>query len=837
MRDITPTCIRNCAIFCLMSGFFTGACTAQQGVSPDAHSFVHSSIAGLVVDASGAVLPGVTVEAASPALPGKPRSVLTDGEGRYEIEDLPPGRYSVTFRAAGFKTVKHDDVTLAAEFAATLDAEMNLSALDQTVTVTARDREEDIQKVPQSIAAFSGDALQVQSIHRMSDLGQVTPNFLYGQKIQSGSSAGQIYIRGIGQQDTNVQFSSGVGIYVDGVYLGRAQANDLEMADVERVEVLYGPQGTLFGKNSDGGAVNVTTIMPELGAKSVSGPVDVQTGNRGRLDLNGVWNIPLVKDKAAMLITVAGWRQDGYSKRILDGQTAGDQDRAAARVKLLVKPSDQWQALLGLDGTIFNERSAAYRLVEVRATSSIPMLYATSTPYRYDDRWVTKSDFQYNGTGPNKDAGYVWGSSLTLNRTRPWGVLKSITAFRKLSVDSEFDPDGSPLTVLDVFNYVNQHQFSQEFQATGTSFHSRLHWVAGLYYFRESAQDIQPVNIALEIFHGSANVSYNNYVVNQNPAMYGQATFALTNKLNLTAGARLSEDLVRAQRIQVGYPIPSVQQPLVTRAANWTSFLPRIGLDYHWTPKVMTYASAAEGEKNGGYNGRASSVAEFTRFEPEKVWAYEGGLRSEWLSQRLRVNATGFYSDYRGFQIQINRSTIDPVSGLPVAFSYVGNMPKATIKGGEFSVTAVPLANLLVSAGLGLTDGKYVSINTGAPVTTSSQFVNAPKCTSTLGAEYSKILPRGGEVTGRVDYVRKSRIEYDYGDSPLVAQAPYGLLNAKVAWQKPESHVSFFLFGTNLANAYYAVGGLDDGPGGSLGEVIKLMGSPREWGLGGQFRF
>jgi iron complex outermembrane receptor protein len=738
---------------------------------------------------------------------------------------------------AGFKTAKHEDVTLFAGFVAAIDAEMNLSELNQTVTVTARDREEDIQKVPQSIAAFSGEALQAQSIQRMSDLGQVTPNFLYGQKIQSGSSAGQIYIRGIGQQDTNVQFSSGVGVYVDGVYLGRAQGNDLEMADVERVEVLYGPQGTLFGKNSDGGAVNVTTRMPDLGAKSSSGPVDLQTGNFGRIDFSGVRNIPLIRNKAAMLITAAGWRQDGYSQRILDNQGAGNQDRAAARVKLMVKPNDQWEALLSADGTVFNERSAAYRLVEVRTASSIPMLYAAATPYRYDDRWVTKSDFQYNGTGPNKDAGYVWGSSFTLNRTRPWGVLKSITAFRKLSVDSEFDPDGSPLTVLDVFNYVDQHQFSQEFQATGTSFHSKFHWVTGLYYFREKAQDLQPVNIALEIFHGSANVSFNNYVVNQNPALYGQATFALTNKLNLTAGARLSEDLVNAQRIQVGYPVPTVQQPLVTRAANWTSFLPRIGLDYQWTPQVMTYVSAAEGEKNGGYNGRASSIPEFTRFEPEKVWAYEGGLRSEWLSQRLRFNATGFYSDYRDFQIQINRSTVDPVTGLPVAFSYVGNMPKATIKGGEFSLTAVPLASLLLSAGLGITNGKYVSITAGAPVTTSSQFVNAPKYTFTLGTEYLKKLRGAGEFTGRVDYVRKSRIEYDYGNSPLVAQAPYGLLITKVTWQTPESRMSFFLFGTNLTNAHYAVGGLDDGPGGSLGEVVKLLGSPREWGVGGQFRF
>jgi iron complex outermembrane receptor protein len=305
----------------------------------------------------------------------------------------------------------------------------------------------------------------------------------------------------------------------------------------------------------------------------------------------------------------------------------------------------------------------------------------------------------------------------------------------------------------------------------------------------------------------------------------------------LTAGGRIAEDFVDAQRIQVGYPVPTVQQPLVSRSANWTSFLPRVGVDYQWTPKVMTYVSAAEGEKSGGYNGRASSPAEFTRFNPEKVWAYEAGIRSEWFDQRLRFNATGYYSDYKGFQIQVNRSTTDPVTGLPVAFSYVGNMPKATIKGGEFALTAVPIASLLLSAGLGITDGKYVTISPGAPVTTHSQFVNAPKYTFTAAVEYLRNLRSAGELTARVDYIHKTTIKYDYGNSPLVAQAPYGLMNEKVSLNKHESRFSFFAFGTDLTNSHYAVGGLDDGPGGSIGEVVKLMGSPRQWGLGGQFRF
>jgi len=251
----------------------------------------------------------------------------------------------------------------------------------------------------------------------------------------------------------------------------------------------------------------------------------------------------------------------------------------------------------------------------------------------------------------------------------------------------------------------------------------------------------------------------------------------------------------------------------------------------------MTYVSAAEGSKTGGFNGRAGSIAEFNGFEPEKVWTYELGLRSDWLDERLRLNATLFYSRYTDFQILLNRSVTDPVTGNPVPFSFVGNMPKATITGGEFAMTAIPLEGVKLTAGLGITDGKYKEVLTGAPVTTYSQFVDAPKFTFTAGAEYSVALAYATQLIGKIDYIHKSTIQYDYGNSPLVAQSPYGLLNARATVKFKNTRVSVFVFGTNLTDVHYAVGGLDDGPGGSLGEVVKQMGAPREWGLGAEARF
>jgi iron complex outermembrane receptor protein len=701
----------------------------------------------------------------------------------------------------------------------------------QSVVITARKRPEELQAVPLSVAPWTAADLESASVQRMSDLGQLTPNLLVGQKVQSGSSAGQVYIRGIGQQDTNVAFSPGVGIYVDGVYLGRAQGDDLDLQDIERVEVLYGPQGTLFGKNTNGGAINVVTRAPDPSAAAPGGQVEVRTGNFARLDLLARLNLPLAAHTAGLSLSAARFRQDGYSVRA-DGEHQADRNRDAARVQLLLRPHDDVEAVLRLDGTTFDERSAAYRLVEVRTASPIPTLYNTTSPYRYDDRWVTASDFSYDGGGPNRNAGGVWGASATVSWERPWGTLKSITAFRQLSVDSQFDPDGAPLAVLDVFNIVHQHQLSQELQATGRAFDDRFDWVAGAYAFREDAIDDQPVHIATELLHGAADFDPWLHVINRNVAVYGQGTWHATKRLAISLGLRVGQDHVLAARKQLAFPGPLVLQPYAEHSAQWGSALPRASLEYRWTPRMMTYASLGAGSKSGGFNGRASSDAEFTRFDPERVLAIEAGLRSEWLDRRLRFNATVFHSAYRDFQLQVNRSVTDPTTGQPTAFSFVGNLPRARVRGGEFSLAALPVSDLELRAGLGITDGRYLEVLPGAPVTTANRFVNTPKVTASASVQYTAGLGGEGHLSGRLDYVHKSRIDFDPSNSPLVAQRPYGLLNARLTWEAAGNRMAVYAFATNLTDTHYAVGGLDDSPSGSLGEVVKMMGAPREWGVG-----
>jgi iron complex outermembrane receptor protein len=706
-------------------------------------------------------------------------------------------------------------------------ADTETAQLDE-VTVTARKREENLQNVPVSVQAITSKELQLRSLDSLNAVGQNTPNLTFGQQAQAGSSATTVYLRGVGQSDTLAAFDPAVGIYLDGVYLGRMTGIDLDMMSVERVEVLYGPQGTLFGKNTNGGAISIVTKKPDVSADHADGMAEFVGGSFSRKDFIAALDVPLSKDVAALQVSFARRFQDGYSNRI-DGEQQGNTDRYIGRAQLLVKPTEGFELLWSMDGTTYNQRSSAYELVDVHTDSTVPVVYAAFTPYRYDDRYVT-SPYYYDGTGPNRDNGRLWGTSLTATLDLSFATFKSISAYRRSSVDNAIDPDGSPLTVLNEFERIRQHQFSQEFQLTGSSLDDRLKWVTGLYYFTEYAEDDNDFNVALEFFHGAADFYQNLNINNKSYAAYGQTTYSITDALNLTVGGRVTYEQKTVARVENG------QEPIAPDG-NWTSFLPRVGLDYHFLPHVMAYTSVAEGEKSGGFNGRASSVAEFNRFDPEKVWTYELGLRSDWWNQRLRANLTGFYSRYTDQQVTLNKSVTDPVTGQPVPYTVVGNIPKSEIRGGEAEVTVVPVERLKLIAGTGLTDGKYLKLLPGAPMTLNDAFINTPKFTFNLAAEYGLLLTDRFDLTGRADYIHKSRIQYDYGNSPLVDQAPFGLLNARLALEDKNLGLTYSIFGTNLTNTVYALGGHDDGVGGSLGFVLKQIAPPREWGASVAYRF
>jgi iron complex outermembrane receptor protein len=716
----------------------------------------------------------------------------------------------------------------------------------EEIVVTARKTQETLQSVPLSISAITGADIEKRPIDNLAGLGQSTPNFTFSEQAQAGRTAAVIYIRGVGQSDALATFDPAVGVYLDGVYMGRMQGLDMDMMDLARVEILRGPQGTLFGKNTDGGAVNIVTQQPDPSADANHGRLQLTGGNLRRFDVVGGANIPLVTDKLAMDVSFAHRGQEGYGERS-NGQQMANINRDSGRLSILYKPVDRLQLLFNVDGFTSKEYQSSYKLIKVGSYYAQPQAALGGASFNdflsqpYDGRWVTNSAFTYDGTGPNSARSDLWGTSFTATWDATVATIKAITSYRHNLTFNDLDVDGAPVNIIEEYQTVKQHQFSQELQATGSSFADRLKWVTGLYFFDEDASDISNYRILTD-FGNNFSFSQVLYIHNKSYAVYGQSDYATTDKLKVTAGIRFNRDDKSVLRVKLAYPsgIPfgaSTDNAPTTKSANWDSSSPRLGLNYQWTPGLMTYVSAAEGFKSGGFNGRAGTVAAFNEYGPEKVRTYEGGLRSDWLNNRLRFNATLFYSVYTDLQLQVNGAGQGP-NGQPVPAQIVGNIPLAHIKGAELEFIAVPLSGFTVNANVGLVDARYIELLPGAPVTLGTPFIDTPKVSGDVGAEYITDRVEKLKITGRLDYGFKSAISYDVSNvANLITQQSYGLLSGKVTFDLKNSGWSFAVFGTNLTDRRYIVGGWDQCTASSLAFCIVEYGAPREWGVSGQYRY
>ncbi|HVW67885.1 MAG TPA: TonB-dependent receptor [Steroidobacteraceae bacterium] len=701
----------------------------------------------------------------------------------------------------------------------------------QEIVVTARKREENLQQVPVSITAVTTDELKQRSIESLQDLGMSTPNVSFYNMGQANRSAGLIYIRGIGQSDPVVTNDPGVGVYLDGVYFGVMQGLDLDMLDVSRVEVLRGPQGTLFGKNTIGGAINIVSARPSLDA--VSGDAQVTVGDYGRIDGTARVNVPILADTLALSVSGASHNAAGFGHSLATGQGMGNTNSQAGRVELLFRPSESLDVIAAADRTRVREQGAVIKLLATQQSPLVGVLNMVSgTPY--DNRWLTAGDFTNYSTGSNLSNADISGESLTATWRLPTMTLQSISSYRANDNSRGIDPDGSPLQLIDETGQVRQHQFSQELQLSGISLSDRLNWVAGLYYFSESAaeNDTDLVFTALRNPIG-LDLSFQTNITadNKSYAAYSQGTYTLTDQLRLTAGLRETHEQKSGTLSRWSPFSADVLIPYTTKSASWNAFSPRLSLEDQITRDVMLYVSAANGFKSGGFNGRASASAGFQAYSPEKVWTFETGLRSSLLDRRLRLNATAYYSLYQDIQFTIIEGS---AGGTPV--TNVGNAAKARITGGELEIDAVPISRLTLTAALGLTDPKYTRVDANAaPITVNSHFQETPKTTATFSAEYTWPVANAMELLTRADYAYRSTAYLDAENSPIVTQHGYGLLNGRVTLRSPSQTWSVAAFGTNLTNKHYFTGGTDFLP--SLGFAEVQMAAPRMWGATVEYRF
>ncbi|GAB3028978.1 TonB-dependent receptor [Bowmanella dokdonensis] len=707
----------------------------------------------------------------------------------------------------------------------------------EVIKVTATRQTENLQDVPIAITALSANELAKLQVQDLGDLKSHVPNLT----LHSGDASNAvIYIRGVGQIDSISFNDPGVGVYLDDVYMGRVQGSFLDVVDPQQIEVLRGPQGTLYGRNTIGGAVKFTSAKPTA---ETQGYVDAGLGNYGYRSLKGTLSGAVAGDSLLGRLSVARQQRDGYATNLADGSEDYDKDTFAWRGSLLYEPGEAFSAYLVLDGSRNHPDASRtpHRETPIYSVSQGAFRPARDDPFEVN---VTYNDLERLDTE---------GVALTLSYQVGDSTLKSISSYREMEYRTHLDLDASPDESFGIYNFEDQSQFSQELQwlyrAEGFSL------VSGLYYFDEDDWSfggaIAPaffVPLAADVFFPYPIINAGERVQdNRSSAAYLNLTYALSERLNLTLGARYTREqkevvnrgeeffgtgITTAEQMEavfgtgVGYGQTGYQA-----SEKWNAFTPKLVLDYQYSDSTLWYASASKGFKSGGFNGRLTSFAQ--PFDPETLWSYEIGSKSMLMGNDVRLNSALFYNDYQNFQL--SRFSIDPDTGA--FLSLFENAGEASIYGAELELDAVLSDSLELSVNLGYLGGGYDELigDFEQEISDQRELVNAPRWTGRADLEYFFELENGGSLSLRGGLSFRSKTYLTVSSSEVLAQGGYGLLDLALHYETLDGDWLVSLYGKNLTDRLYREHGFD--LSASPGVQLGYYGAPRTFGVNVKYRF
>ena len=691
--------------------------------------------------------------------------------------------------------------------AAEENAEQQEPTLER-IEVTARKTAENLQSVPVAVTSIGAEQLAQNGINVMTEVQQFSPNTTL-QKSRGTNSTLTAFIRGVGQDDPLWGYEPGVGIYVDDVYIARPQGAVLDIVDVERIEVLRGPQGTLYGKNTIGGAIKYVT-------KKMSGDFELDLeatfGNYARQDYKVSAKIPVVDDKLYVGFALANLTRDGFGEFLesdLSGQDLENynKDVFAGRATVEFTPNDDWFFRFNYDKTVDDSNAkGGYRL--------LPSI-VTEAP-------VPDSVYDSYTSMPTWNSVESEGMSLTAEYyiSDTWSI-KSITASRSNYSKTNIDFDNTAERIFDVPAIYDDEQFSQEFQLNYDT--DDLTMVSGLYYF--DGESCGQFDAILEHLGQSLSLpgltrevtGCNN---SESIAAYAQGSYNFTDKLSLTLGARYTQEEKDAyvnngvvfetvypeDNWVPGYSRGDVSFPEVLNdSEDWSRFTPRIGVEYQYSNDMMLFASYSQGFKSGTFNPRASGPE--PAVDPEIVDSYEMGIKSEW-NDNLRVNAAIFYLDHQDRQFV----TVLPIEGGDGSelSQRLGNIGQSTATGLELEVQYAATENLNLFGTLGLIDSSFKEVNSfdqeGNPIDITDDFTitNTPDTTANVGFTYD-IESSIGDFVVNGNYYYRSEYDLNVTDN-LLTQDGYGLLNFGVNWYSNDGNWTAALHWKNIADEEYLVG-------------------------------
>jgi len=707
----------------------------------------------------------------------------------------------------------------------------------EEVIVTAQKRAESVQDVPIAITAMSADFVADVGAQTVDDLGIYTPGLetRITQPTQPSFS-----IRGITTNDFGIGADPAVAVYVDGVYSGRSGASLTAFQDLERVEVLKGPQGTLFGKNAAAGAIHLISKKPSQEFEMQMG---ISVGNYDKQKVEAMVNLP-INDDLALRLNLIDNQRDGYRDNLFNGDKLADENSSGARASLLWQASSDTQVLIQLD----------HSDVDQNAAIDSSLIYGD--PYGDTSLDVTP-----------KESLELWGGAVTIETDMGDLGFTSISALKRFESRNLRDQDGSDFFTSTggfvplYFTSENVEEnvfFSQEFRLSSQN-SDDLHWTVGAMYSREHGKQDSSAAFSTDIVN--AFIGVNALPSNQlfaetasgdlestSAAVYGDMTYALAEQWDLTLGLRYTRDnkdyeltsLYNASGFGVLYPneVSGLKQD-----DSWSNLSSRFVLDYAFAEDAMVYFSYATGYKAGGFN----STQPGKPFDEEQVGNLELGLKSTWLDSRLRFNAAVFSYEYEDLQeyVQVN----DPSSGVSRAL--IRNQD-AKGKGVEMDLTWAASEHLTLSANYSyldteVTDYELLESETEADNREGEGLVNAAKNSYNIGAEYRFPLGASGELSLRMDYSYVGRREIapitsgDPAAQSLVDQYvddltdPYNNLSARVTYEDNGGHWRVSLWGQNLTDEEY-IYALDEGSA-TIGSPAAIRSAPRFYGLDVQYSF
>ncbi|GGC16591.1 TonB-dependent receptor [Novosphingobium marinum] len=682
----------------------------------------------------------------------------------------------------------------------------------QDIVVTARRRSESLQDTPVAITAVSSSMLESMGTTKIADLQGQAPNLLITQQV-SGAAAANISIRGLSFADIEKSFDPTVAVVVDGVFIGTSTGQFMDMFDIESIEVLRGPQGNLFGRNTIGGVINIRRTRPK---NEFSGKFQVEYGNFDTFSGRAVLHVP-VSDTVSAKLFGFHTRTDGFYDYFADGSPRGGGRNWNYGVAIGFEPTAEFDALLTVEQ---QESTHDNGVSSISGTGELFCAFAL--PIECDRN--TTSDLYTTFSDPSRATYKSPAVTLEMNYDAGGVGLTSITSYRE-SEDSSFeDVDGLTENLYRVDRSSNYRQFSQELRAAG-EFSDTFDYVVGAYYF-DSHYNLDQYT---DLFGGGFYRSQYTVGDSTSYAFFGDFNWEVLPTVRVNFGGRWTKDKKALQTMA-----PDATGTFADFGRNsksWSKFTPKVSVDFRPTDDLMFYASWSRGYRSGGFSGRGLDfVSATTPFNPETVDSYEVGLKSEWLDNRLIFNLAAFFTKYDDIQQNITKS-----GGSTGNITIVENAASAEVKGIEADMTILPVDRLTIRAALGLLDTKFKGfVNQEAYTITDADgnvveaglhtydysavdMIYAPDITASINFSYEQPLGTGElRLNGSYRYIdpydqqisRDARIPVvqNSGTTVLTSNDPrvrtdkQNLLDASITYSIPvgDGEANVTVFGRNL---------------------------------------